>query len=189
MLGGGSVGFRKAAFLARESDVTVLSRDFRPGFESLGVTLVQGEIEERLEEMMAEADIVVAATGDRELNQRIVDAAKGKLVNRDDGTGNFLIPSVVFRNGYTIAISTGGRSPGFSRYLRLKLESELGPETEAMVRLQAQLRDWLRGRLQRQSDREALLRAVLEAEDVWALLVEDEEAALDRAKAMAEDYL
>ncbi len=184
VFGGGAVGRRKANFLAREAHVTVVALDLVDGFDER-VDLVRADIGEQLPHLMERADLVVAATDDRGLNDAIAREARNRsvLCNRADGLSTFLIPSVVERDTYAVAISTGGRSPAMARYLRLKLERELDGRYDRMVRFQEDLREDAKCRLPSQAEREEFLRDVLDDQIIWDLLESDTEAA--RARAMA----
>lgn len=184
VFGAGPVGLRKANYFAQEAHVTVIGLDFAEGFDTR-IDLVKADISDKMSRWVEWADLVVAATNDHVLNGRIAAEAltRGRPCNRADGVSTFLIPSVVERNGYAIAISTMGRSPGMSKYLRLKLERELGAEYDLMVRLQEEVREAAKARMSSQTEREAFLWEVMEDEVVWNLLLDDYEGA--RAIALA----
>jgi precorrin-2 dehydrogenase/sirohydrochlorin ferrochelatase len=177
VFGGGEVGLRKARFFAREADVTVVSRTFVPGFDSpeIRVTKILSEIGPEQESMIDGADFVIIATENHELNDRLEARAKmcGKYCNRADGVSTFLIPSLVERRNFLVAISTMGRSPAMSRYLREMVEQMLGPEMSEMVDLQEEMRERARGLIPEQASRERLLWEILEDESIWAALVND----------------
>jgi siroheme synthase-like protein len=69
--------------------------------------------------------IAIAATNQREANQRIFEDAErlGILLNvvDDPPRCNFIAPSIVERGAVTLAISTGGASPALARKLRESL--------------------------------------------------------------------
>lgn len=67
----------------------------------------------------------------------------GVLVNVEDRTAlcDFYTPSVVRRGDLTIAVSTGGKSPGLARRLRERLESLFGPEWQDRLDRLARARD------------------------------------------------
>lgn len=69
--------------------------------------------------------------------------ALGVLVNVEDRTAlcDFYTPSVVRRGDLTIAVSTGGKSPGLARRLRERLESLFGPEWQDRLDRLARARD------------------------------------------------
>jgi len=121
------------------------------------------------------ADLVVAATNDPVMNKRIVDEAEkqGKWCNRADGLSTFLIPSVVERERFKVAVSTEGRSPGMSRYLRQVLDAQLDHRYDLMVALQEELREAAKEAVPSQKEREERLWQVLDDEQVWSLLESD----------------
>jgi precorrin-2 dehydrogenase / sirohydrochlorin ferrochelatase len=176
VFGGGEVGLRKARYFAREADVTVVSRSFVPGFNSSNhIAKVLSDIGPEQERMVDDADFVVIATENRELNDRLEARAKkhGKYCNRADGVSNFLIPSVVERRNFLVAISTLGRSPAMARFLREAIEASLGPGMSDMVDLQEEVREKARGIIPEQALRERLLWEILEDESIWEALVQD----------------
>jgi precorrin-2 dehydrogenase/sirohydrochlorin ferrochelatase len=92
--------------------------------------------------------LVVAATGDPEVNRAVYDdgEAQGIWVNGvdDPAACSVTLPAVVRRGPLTVAVSTGGRSPAVAGWLRARLESELGPEYEVLIDMVAAERDALR---------------------------------------------
>jgi siroheme synthase-like protein len=174
VFGGGEVGRRKANFLASEAEVMVVSREFVSGFHP-SIALRQGNIEECLTDMVGWADLVIAATSDKDLNGVIAAEAarQGRYCNRADGLSTFLIPSVVERENYKVAVSTEGRSPGMSKFLRLELDRLLDPRYDLMVSLQEELREAARERVPSQTERERRLWKVLEDDAVWSALEND----------------
>jgi precorrin-2 dehydrogenase / sirohydrochlorin ferrochelatase len=177
VFGGGEVGLRKARFFAREATVTVVSNTFVPGFVSVGdgVKIIKAEIDPLHAELIDQSDFVVIATGDRELNDRLESRAKesGKYCNRADGVSTFLIPSVVERRNFLVAISTLGRSPAMSRFLKSMVERELGDEMSSMIDLQEELREKAKYVIQDQASREKFLWDVLSDPDIWDAMVTD----------------
>jgi len=188
VFGAGPVGLRKANFFAREAEVVIVARSFIDGLDPK-IRMVKADVRAEMEMWIEWADLVVAATDDREINDRIVTEAerRGRLCNRADGISTFLIPSVVEKDGYVVAISTLGRSPGMAKYLRLKLERELGTRYGLMVCLQEELRELVRERLASSSERERFLWSVLQDEEVWTLLEKEYGRARDVALARLEE--
>lgn len=185
VFGGGEVGLRKARFFAREAAVTVISRSYVPEFETLdsNITKIVSEIGPDQEDQIDEADFVIVATENRVLNDRLEARAikAGKYCNRADGVSSFLIPSMVEGRNFILAISTLGRSPAMSRYLRDFLEETLGPEMSAMIDLQEELREMARGMIADQVSREKFLWNILEDRSIWDELVRDPEKARSMA--------
>ncbi|MFP4170648.1 MAG: bifunctional precorrin-2 dehydrogenase/sirohydrochlorin ferrochelatase [Methanomassiliicoccales archaeon] len=185
VFGGGEVGLRKAAFLSREAEVTIISREFAGECET--ARMVREDISASFPEWIEGADMVVAATDDPRLNSSICREARarGKPCNQAHGPGDFLIPSTVERGGITVAVTTGGRSPAVTRRLALEIDAFLGERWPSMVALQEELRSRLKE--SGQDSRARVLRAALDDEEVWELLEVDPEGALRRALSHLED--
>jgi len=73
--------------------------------------------------------IVVAATDDKKLNSRIADDCRkrGIIINAVDQQPDcdFFVPAIVRRGDISIAISTEGKSPALSKWLKGEIESKL----------------------------------------------------------------
>jgi len=172
VFGGGEVGFRKASYFAEEADVTVVSQSFCDRFQCSSIRTIKEDVETVLMEMIGGADIVVAATDSVELNEKIARecSVQGKWCNCATRASDLIIPSVIRRDGYTVAISTLGRSPAMSRFIKQDLEGRLAPENSAMIDLQDQLRTAAKGVIPDQSERERFLWEVLGDKEVWECL-------------------
>ena len=96
---------------------------------------------------MAGYRLAIAATDSAEVNRAVFDDGEnaGVWVNGADDPANcsFTLPSVLRRGSLMITVSTGGRSPALSRWLRRRLETEIGPEFEVLLDLLASERDRL----------------------------------------------
>jgi siroheme synthase-like protein len=185
VFGGGEVGFRKASFFEKEADVVVVSRTFCEKFNGSTLRTIREDAEKVLEGMIETADMVVAATDSQELNEKILEEcfARGVWCNCATTAGDMIIPSLVRRDGYFVAISTLGRSPAMSKYLKHILEERLAPEYSAMVALQERLRAVLKEAIADQGERERVLWDVLKDEQVWELLrAGDETGAMSLAE-------
>ena len=131
VVGGGAVAARKVELLARTgARITVVAPDIAPAI----TTLAEGgaiAVERRRfeDDDVRGALLVVAATGDRQVNRAVhaVCRARGVLINTVDDpalcTASF--PSIVDRGPVTVAVSTGGMAPAFARHLRERLEAFL----------------------------------------------------------------
>jgi siroheme synthase-like protein len=86
--------------------------------------------------------LAFAATGHPRINAAVAAdaAAQPVLCVRVDGGGTAALPAVVRRGPLTLAVSTGGRAPVLSRYLRQRLEAEYGPEWGEVATLMGELR-------------------------------------------------
>ena len=102
--------------------------------------------------------LVIAATNDSAVNESVYrDAeAAGVWVNGADDPAHcsFTLPSIVRRGDLLLTVSTGGRSPALSVWLRERLEAEIGPEYEVLLDLLAAERESIRagGRSSEQVD-------------------------------------
>jgi len=92
--------------------------------------------------------LVIAAADDTTVNAAVFrDAeAAGVWVNGADDPAHcsFTLPSVVRRGALQLTVSTGGRSPALARWLRERLESEIGAEYEVLLDLLADERQSIR---------------------------------------------
>jgi len=171
IFGGGDVGARKAAYFEHEAEVTVISRSFSPRLDGLAVRRHETDLaslpDDAIGELLDGAFLAIAATPDPALNNRIgrLCASAGVLFNNAAGKpGDVIIPSVVRGRNYLIAISTGGKSPAVSRYLRMRLESEYA-DLDRMIDLQEEMRSILRETEPVQAERTRTL---------WKILLDDE---------------
>jgi len=178
VVGGGSVGARKARRFAREADVIVLGPDF--GDREFGDSeLVRAAPDpEAIREWVdrTEPALVVAATDDEAVNEAAAEAARerGALVNRADRSGSrepgsVVVPATVRDDPVVAAVATGGTSPALSRRLRQNIESELeGAGT--MAELTGELRSELKASVDDPAARRAAIRAVVQSSRVWKAL-------------------
>ena len=143
VVGGGEVAYRKALGLKEiGAEVVVIAPEFYKELRSeRGVTLLRQKYSG---ECLAGAFLVIAATDDKEVNQKVWEDAQrhGLLENVVDQPGlcNFIVPSVVNRGELQISISTGGASPALAKRIRQELEDLFGPEYSELTRLLSKLR-------------------------------------------------
>jgi len=104
----------------------------------------------------------------------------GILANNATGESPAVVPSLIKKGDVMVAISTGGRSPAMSKYLRLKLESALGEDPGRMAALQDRVREELKKTVKGQKRREEILWAILDDPAVWDAL-RDQDRALELA--------
>lgn len=129
LVGGGEVASRKAQALVRsQAIVHVIAPEIAPELELL-VLNHGGRCERRqfAADDIGDYRLVIAATDDESVNQRVSTAAmdKGCLVNVVDNPGlsNFITPAVIDRSPLVLAISSGGQAPVLARHLRARIES------------------------------------------------------------------
>ena len=92
--------------------------------------------------------LVVAATDDPAVNGAVYEDAEaaGVWVNGADDPEHcsFTLPSVIRRGSLLVTVSTGGRSPALARWLRERLEEQIGPEYEILLDLLAEERETIK---------------------------------------------
>ena len=156
VFGGGAVGYRKALYFGEEADVTVVSKEFIEDFLNAPFNLINADIFDVADEWIAKSDFVVAAA-DSCVNDFVAQRSElaGKPYNRSDSPGSFLIPSLVKRDNFSVAISTYGNSPAMSRYLKVWLDQYLDEKYDKMIEFQRQLRDELKKTIPNQKERES----------------------------------
>jgi precorrin-2 dehydrogenase len=187
IFGGGSVGERKARLFSDYTQVRVVSLDFTLGLEDMkdNLELIRDDLQKGFERYLQNAFIVIPATNDPKLNRSIeIEASKrGILVNRVDGAGEVVVPSLIRKGPITIAIST--ENPALSKYMRLQLEKELSGNYQAMSRLLNDIREELKRSVSLQKERAKILQEILEDQEIWSLLDTSYEKAYMRARSHA----
>jgi len=146
VVGGGKVAQRKVETLLEcGAIVQLVARELTPVLEKLKaqhkVTHLALEFQEG---QLKDVFMVIAATDDAGLNQKVSKAArdKGLLANAVDQPAdcNFIVPSVLRRGGLQIAVSTSGQSPVLAKKIREALEQEFGEEYELLINLMGWIR-------------------------------------------------
>jgi siroheme synthase-like protein len=150
VVGGGRIAARKIeALLAAGADVHVvatrLGGDVRTWRDTGRVTVAERAFEP------ADLDgawLATTATDDGEVNRTVFESGEARRVwvNSADDPENcsFTLMSVVRRGDLVVTVGTAGRSPALAAWLRQRLETELGPEYEALLDLLAETREELR---------------------------------------------
>ena len=91
--------------------------------------------------------LVIGATDDEMLNRRINADAESRnlLCNIADRPEicNFILPAIVRRGDFVMAISTAGKSPAFAKHIRKRLETQFGPEYGILLDLMGAIRNKL----------------------------------------------
>jgi precorrin-2 dehydrogenase / sirohydrochlorin ferrochelatase len=129
VVGGGTVGHEKAAGLAAcGARVAVVSPELHGAFEELAVEWIPRGYESG---DLDGAFLVIAATSDREVNERVFHDAEllGRLCNVADVPElcNFILPAVHREGPIAVAVSTGGASPALAKRLRSQIARLVTP--------------------------------------------------------------
>ncbi|MBC2711156.1 MAG: bifunctional precorrin-2 dehydrogenase/sirohydrochlorin ferrochelatase [Desulfosarcina sp.] len=146
VVGGGRVGARKVDTLIQcGAVVTVVSPEVSPALEQLAAEkafiLKQRPYQSSDVEGMF---LVIGATDDETLNRQINADAEHRnlLCNIADRPEicNFILPAIVRRGDFVMAISTAGKSPAFAKHIRKRLEAQFGPEYGLLLDLMGAIR-------------------------------------------------
>ncbi len=106
------------------------------------------------------------------MNQQIAQDGRAKhfLVNIvDDISSDFIVPSRIRRGDFLLAISTGGSSPAFSRFVRTMLENEFDNNFGAAVEIISKYRAEIQPQLPTHQARIKFWREVLTPE-IWHII-------------------
>ena len=150
VVGGSLVAARKVrALLERQIRVTVVAPEVCPELQEMmadaGLVIHQrgyrpGDL--------AEHWLVIAATDDSELNQTVfAEAAEARVfcnVVDQPNLCTFHVPAVVRRGLLQIAISTGGASPALAKRIRQELEEQFGLGYGELLEGLLELRNYFR---------------------------------------------
>jgi len=195
VVGGGEVASRKVALLLQAgASVTVVALD-------LGTTLSSLHKEGRIQYLargFSDDDLngrylVIAATNDADLNQRVAALANERtvLVNVVDNLVvdrpelcSFIVPSIIDRTPVVAAISTGGASPVLARLIRARLETSIPASYGKLAELAASFRERVKKHFSHPPDRRIFWEKVLQgsiAEMVFSGKQADARDALEKA--------
>jgi siroheme synthase-like protein len=154
LIGAGNVGLEKLTAILRNSpdaSVTVIALDILPEIYALaadykGLHVVQKSF---TDSDLDNADIVIAATNDSELNNYIRQSAHERklLINVADKPElcDFYLGSIVQKGDLKIAISTNGKSPTIAKRIKEVLNEGLPDELNATLQQMSELRNSLKG--------------------------------------------
>jgi siroheme synthase-like protein len=179
------VGVEKiAGLLASDATVRVVALNAEPKVRELHD---RGLIELR-ERAYASADLdgcflVVAATSDTELNERVhADAeARNMLVNVVDVPAlcNFILPAVVRNGPVAVAISTAGASPALAKRIKREVAERFGTAYARLAELLNEVRPWAKQSLPTYEDRKEFFETIVNGEpDPVELLSAGDEAGV-----------
>lgn len=142
VVGGGAVALEKVrGLLAARAEVTVVAPEVVDELASLPVAVERRRYERGDVEGFR---LVVAATDDPAVNQAVHDdaEARGIWVNAADDPERctYTLPARLERGRLLVTVSTSGRSPAFTAWLRDQLAEVIGPEHEQLLELLAEHR-------------------------------------------------
>ena len=174
VIGGGKIALEKiSGLIEANAKVEVIApkvcAEVEELFQSGKINLIR---EKYSAEKISDGVILIAATNNFELNQKILSDGREKnfLVNIVDSfDGDFTVPSRIRRGDFLLAISTGGKSPGFSRFVRQMLEKDFDENFAQGIEIISKYRAEVKKILPTFEERINFWREVL-TEKVWEML-------------------
>jgi len=157
IVGGGNVGHEKLSAVLRNSPATpviVVATWFSDETRELAASYPNVRLVEKAFEPadLDGHDIVIAATGIRELSEQIKTEAKKRkiLANVADTPDlcDFYLGSVVKKGDLKIAVSTNGKSPTLAKRIREYLEESLPDSTQHLLDNLQHIRNQIKGDFQ-----------------------------------------
>lgn len=180
ILGTGEVATRRAdKFLSHGASVKLAGESLDSSIEEKGAILVSTD---DVDELVNWADLVIIASGDRELSNYVASIADKKLLNRADfpNDGNLIIPTSFNIGDVEISIFTNGKSPLMARQLRKKIQEIITDEDLIKMELQDYARSILKEKVENQKERRTYLYTIFEDKNIHNLI---EKNKIDEAKS------
>jgi precorrin-2 dehydrogenase/sirohydrochlorin ferrochelatase len=142
VVGGGRIAARKIEGLLRaDATVHVIASVVSDEVRAMPVT---SEERPYADGDVAGYRLVITATDSPVVNRRVFEDGErhNVWVNAADepDSCSFTLPAIARRGPLMVTVSTGGHSPALGTWLRKHVESEMGPEYEALVRVLSTLR-------------------------------------------------
>lgn len=154
LIGAGNVGLEKLNAVLNNSPqakVTVIAQAFLPEVHELIAQHPNVSAQQKafIDTDLDNADLVIAATGNAELNDYIRQSARDRklLVNIADKPAlcDFYLASIVQKGDLKIAISTNGKSPTVAKRLKEVLNEGIPDEIDTTLQQVNQIRETLNG--------------------------------------------
>lgn len=180
ILGTGEVATRRAdKFLSHGASVKLAGESLNSSIEEKGAILVSTE---DVDELVNWADLVIIASGDRELSNYVASIADNKLLNRADfpNEGNLIVPTSFNIGNVEISIFTNGKSPLMARQLRKRIQEIITDEDLIKMELQDYARSILKEKVEDQKERRNYLYTIFEDKNIHNLI---EKNKIDEAKS------
>ena len=141
-----------------------------------------------VDELVNWADLVIIASGDRELSNYVASIADKKLLNRADfpNDGNLIVPTSFNIGDVEISIFTNGKSPLMARQLRKKIQEIITDEDLIKMELQDYARSILKEKVENQKERRTYLYTIFEDKNIHNLI---EKNKIDEAKSYIYNFI
>ena len=163
VVGSGRIARRKLSAISEfTSNITVISKEEADGLVYEGLKIVKKSFDASDLEGF---DFVITATGSREQDETIVAACKsrGIPVNAADDREecDFFLPGIIKRGDLVVSVSTSGKSPACSKYLREQIEGIIPTNIEKVLDILGELRMSLPSKVDSQEKRSQIYNYVM----------------------------
>ena len=179
ILGTGEVATRRAnKFLNHGAIVRLAGNSINEELSKKGAELYSTN---DVDDLVDWSDLVVVASGDRQLSDYVADISKDKLVNRADfpNNGDIIVPTSFNIGDIEISIFTNGKSPLMAKQLRKRIQSIITEEDILEIELQDYSRSLLKEYVSNQKDRRDYLYEIFENKMIQELI---KSSKIDEAK-------
>ena len=186
ILGTGEVATRRAnKFLDHGAIVRLAGNSISEDIKNKGAALYSTD---DVDDLVWWADLVVVASGDKDLSDYVSDISKDKLVNRADFPydGDIIVPTSFNIADIEISIFTNGKSPLMARQLRKRIQSIITEEDILEIELQDYSRSLLKEIIPDQKERRKYLYTIFEDENIQELIKNRE---IDKAKTVINELI
>jgi len=177
--GGGRVALRKVERLvACEAIIRIISPQIESQLEEIAnKNMIEVLYREIQSDDLDDAFLIFAATNDANVNQSISQWARKRniLCNIADqpDESDFILPSIIEQGDLNITISTNGKSPALSKYIRQRLQIEFGQEYATLLDMMGKLRKILSADIPCQNDRQKIFQSLLDSQILNSLKCND----------------
>lgn len=165
VIGGGKTALRKIKNLMPfEPDIEVISPEILPEIsETENIKIIRREYRNG---DIDDAFMVITATDNKSLNEKIFRLCtdKKKLVNTVDDIEKceFIFPSLVHRDDISIGISTSGKSPVFSKFMRIIIDDMLNDDYIEIFQILSRFRPYVKDMFDNEKQRREALESILD---------------------------
>lgn len=163
VVGYGRIAKRKLKAISEfTSNIKIITKELTEEELGKGIEIVNKCFDEK---DLEGVDFVITATGNREQDEAVVASckAKGIPVNAADDREecDFFLPGIIKRGDLVVSVSTSGKSPAYSRYLREQIEDMIPDNIEKVLDILGELRKSLPSKLDSQVERSQIYNYVM----------------------------
>lgn len=166
IIGSGKVAERKLkSLIGKGADITVISTEISDKIRSFSkiqeIKLIERQVDSDMMDFISSFYLVILATDDRSLQDYISERLNEKSIlylRADDKDSSFISPSSIEMENLCISISTYGKNPGSSIYLKNLIQEKLDLDNiNRKIGLLSEIRDLIKLNYDEISDRKKLL--------------------------------